>query len=46
MFSAFYVCCIYSGALQTRFFTETNNISPDQSVPNFTFCYGSVLFAI
>ena len=33
MMSAFYVCCIYTSALQTRFFHESNNMNPDQTAP-------------
>ena len=32
--SAFYICCIYSSALQTRFFfMETSNMNSDQEQP-------------
>ena len=31
MSSAFYVCCIYSSALQTRLFMEANNMNPYQT---------------
>ena len=31
MSSAFYICCIYSNALQTIFFMEANNIYLDQT---------------
>ena len=30
-----YVCCIFSSALQTRFFVEANNMNPDQTAPFF-----------
>ena len=32
--SAYYICCIYSNALQTNFITETNTMNPDQTAPD------------
>ena len=33
MFSAFYICCIYSSGLKARFFIELNNMNLDQKAP-------------
>ena len=44
--SAFYVCCIYSSALQARFFMKENNMNPDQTAPLGAVCSGSRLFAV
>ena len=33
MLSAFYVCCIYSNALQTNFIMEANTMNLDQTAP-------------
>ena len=35
MLSAFYVCCIFSNALQTHFFLEANNIYHDHLGPYY-----------
>ena len=33
-FVCFYICCIFSSALQTKFFfMEANNMNPDQTAP-------------
>ena len=42
--SAFYVCCIYSSALQTRFLMEANNMKPDQTVPRQQSDFGPKVF--
>ena len=33
MTSAYYICGIYSNALQTYFLMEANTMKPDQTVP-------------
>ena len=33
MLSAFYVCCIYSNALQAYFIKEVKTMKPDQTAP-------------
>ena len=38
MLSAFYICCIYSSALQTSFFMEANTKNPDQTAPLGPYC--------
>ena len=45
-FLAFYIWCIYSSALQTRFFMEVNNMDPGQTAPKGAVWSGSILFAI
>ena len=31
--SAYYICCVYSNALQTNSITEANTMNPDQTAP-------------
>ena len=33
MSSAYYICCIYSNALQTYFITEANTMNADKTAP-------------
>ena len=47
MKSAFYVCCIYSNALQTTFdHIKANTMNSDQTAPKGEVGSGSILFAI
>ena len=46
MVSALYFCCIYSSALQIRFFHEANNMNPDQTAPMGSSLIWVILFAI
>ena len=46
MLSAYYICCIYSNALQNTFVMEANTMNPDQTAPKGAVWSGSILFAI
>ena len=46
MLSAYYVCCIYSYALQTSFITEGNTMNPDQTASKEAVWSGFILFEI
>ena len=46
MSSAYYVCCIYSNALQKPFTMEANITYPDQTAPKEAVRSGSTFFQI